>query len=296
MEQKDTAPVVDTNVETSVEEGVATELDTSVAQEGEATGEINTPVESDTLVEGETATTDKVAKLVGLNADHEGEYDSSVLHTPKIVSEIDAASLEQASGDATDGITEGSVATATEETPASTAVGLEDLDPQPKLDEEEQEPGHYYDPVDDYSVFARSLRETLRSYTVTMAPNYPVTPSEMLAQQASLARSLNRVFNHPNVVEFQEAMDVLVRSMKANPETFSVRYINRGMDNVTLSADARKQFETVMFILPISVLSADGRTHYLNYGSKLSSLFPEDKTGAVGNRLQSWIKRYLSIE
>lgn len=260
MEQKDTAPVVDTNVETSVEEGVATELDTSVAQEGEATGETNTPVESDTLVEGETATEDA---LQGLNGD----------------------SLEQASGDATDGITEGSA-----------AVGLEDLDPQPKLDEEEQEPGHYYDPVDDYSGFARSLRETLRSYTVTMAPNYPVTPSEMLAQQAALARSLNRVFNHPNVVEFQEAMDVLVRSMKANPETFSVRYINRGMDNVTLSADARKQFETVMFILPISVLSADGRTHYLNYGSKLSSLFPEDKTGAVGNRLQSWIKRYLSIE
>lgn len=273
MEQKDTAPVVDTNVETSVEEGVATELDTSVAQEGEATGETNTPVESDTLVEGGAATEDA---LQGLNGD----------------------SLEQASGDATDGITEGSVATVTEETPASAAVGLEDLDPQPKLDEEEQEqePGHYYDPVDDYSVFARSLRETLRSYTVTMAPNYPVTPSEMLAQQATLARSLNRVFNHPNVVEFQEAMDVLVRSMKANPETFSVRYINRGMDNVPLSSDARKQFETVMFILPISVLSADGRTHYLNYGSKLSSLFPEDKTGAVGNRLQSWIKRYLSIE
>lgn len=253
MEQKVETTVEETNVDTSVVTEGTTELDTTEAKEGEATGEVKTPVEGETLVEGADApVATEETKLEGL-------------------------------GDDTDGLDVN-----------TTAVGLDDLNPP--TEQEEPEVKHYADPIDEYSVFARALRDTLRGYTVAMAPNYPVTPSEMLSQQATLARSLNRVFNHPNVVEFQEAMDVLVRAIKANPETFSMRYINRGMDNVALSAQARKQFETVMFIIPTAVLSLDGRKHYLNYGGKLSEIFPEDATGQVGTRLQSWMKRYLSIE
>lgn len=175
----------------------------------------------------------------------------------------------------------------------SSEVGLEETE-EPKVEEDEVQ--HYVDPIDSYSSFARSIRDFMKLYTETMSPTYPVVPSEMLAKQEALSRNLTRIFKNPSVVEFQEAMDVVAKFIKANPETFTPRYINRGMDNVALSKDARKQFETVMFVLPLAFTHPEGRQHYLNYGTQLSKLFPEDASGEVATRLQAWMKRYLSIE
>lgn len=159
------------------------------------------------------------------------------------------------------------------------------------VDETEVKAEVVTDPTAEFSIFAKSVNTQLIAYCNTMAPNYPLNNDDLIASQIVLQRTLVRIAAQPDVTAFQESMYLLFMAFRNHPETFSPRYINRGMANVPLSSDARKQFELLMFILPLCALE-DGVKHFKNYGDKLLTVFLDEQQG---QRIHTWVSRVLGV-
>lgn len=173
---------------------------------------------------------------------------------------------------------------------SSAAVGIGDLDESNK--DEPAAIEHYADPTVLYSPFGKDMVARMERYVKMMSPGVPVTPNEVMQQQLYLHGAIMSVLQHNQVEKFQEGMEVLANTIKANPVLFGPRYINRGMENVALSSAQRKRFEMLMFLFP-RFLGEDGKGLFNAHAKALLEQFLD--MPSVGERTNAWFARRLGI-
>lgn len=142
------------------------------------------------------------------------------------------------------------------------------------------------------STFVQVICSELNDYVKYMSPGYPTTPSIIQQQQVSLSRVYDKLLNENEVVKFKDGMAELAAHIRANPVTFSAKYVNRGMSEVALSSEKRKQFETLNFLLP-GILGENGVRFYNQYSANALLAWNNEQ---VRQRLASWIKRELNLD